>query len=172
MVIVISMKRLIHLGKDHWFYGLVGPIFGGAYLLHTQFNWGAHPAYGERLALLLWCLITPLLFAICYRAMPRRALLVRLTSLLCGGAWLAGATVPDQAEQFLKDWEWLRYLGLGLILVVEGLALIAVLRILFGGKEDEAELTKQGIPPLVAKMMLAELRFWRWLWSRLTGKKE
>jgi hypothetical protein len=44
---------------------------------------------------------------------------------------------------------------------------IAVLRVLFGADPDPKELERQGMPPLLARLMLAEARFWRWVWSRL-----
>ncbi|UUL81917.1 hypothetical protein [Sphingomonas qomolangmaensis] len=102
--------------------------------------------------------------------MPRRALLIRLLALVCGGIWIAGLVVPASAQTILPQLGWLRMIGIAVLVVAEAFVIIAALRVVFGADPDAQQLERQGIPPLLARLMLAEARFWRWLWSRLRGR--
>ncbi|GGE86443.1 hypothetical protein GCM10011404_19010 [Sphingomonas prati] len=64
----------------------------------------------------------------------------------------------------------MRGVGIAVLVLAESAALIAVLRIAFGSAPDATELERQGMPPLLARMILAEARLWRWVWDRLRGK--
>jgi hypothetical protein len=64
----------------------------------------------------------------------------------------------------------MRWVGLSALLLFEIAALVAMLRVVFGAAPDPRELEEQGIPLVLAKLMIAEAKFWRWLWARLAGK--
>ncbi len=156
--------------RRNWFYALL-PVWAlatwGFNVIHP---WDDQPRLGEIITLFDWCIFVPLTFALCYRDMSRRALVLRLLALMCGGIWLAGRIVPEGAQSLLLDWSGVRWAGLSVLLLFELAAFVAMLRILFGATPDPRALEEQGIPPVVAKLMIAEAKFWRWIWARLTGK--
>jgi hypothetical protein len=160
------MRSFVKTARDHWFYAILPIALGAALNFRATHSWADQPQFGEAATLFDWCLFVPLLYAICYRRMPRRALAVRTLALVCGGIWIAGKIVPDRAETILAQWGWLRGVGITVLVLAEGATLIAVLRVAFGPAPDPAELERRGMPPLIVKLMLAEARFWRWIWAR------
>jgi hypothetical protein len=164
------MQIIATAARRHWFY-LVWPfLLAAALMFRATHPWSDAPGFGEATTLFDWCVFVPALHAICYRAMPRRALALRTLALICGGAWIAGKIVPDSAEVILAQWSWLRAPAMAVLLLAEGMALIAIVRLTFAPTPDSRALEKQGLPPLVVKLMLAEARFWRWLWARIRGR--
>lgn len=158
------------IATRHWFYLLLPIWLAAAWQFRSSHPWITQPALGEAITLFDWCVFVPATFAICYRAMPRRALAIRILSLMCGGLWLSGRLVPADAQAILHDWGGIRWIGLALLVLLEVAATAAMLRVVFGATPDEAALHRQGIPPLVARLMIAEARFWRRLWAWLTGR--
>lgn len=161
---------VIEHGRRHWFYLLLPLLLAIAFGFRATHPWAESPVIGEATALFDWCLFVPCLYAICYRDMPRRALAIRVLGLVCAGIWIAGLIVPVSAQTMLAQWGWLRGVGIAVLVAVEGWALVAVLRVIFSADADTKQLERQGIPPLLAQLMLAEARFWRWLWRRLRGR--
>lgn len=164
------MQKIARVARTHWFYVMLPVLLAAALNFRVTHPWADQPRFGEAATLFDWCLFVPLLYAVCYRKMPHRALAMRTLVLACGEIWIAGKIVPDPAETILAQWGWLRGIGIGVLVLAEGAALIAVLRVAFGPAPDAAELERQGMPPLLVKLMLAEARFWRWVWTRLQGK--
>lgn len=164
------MIELRTLAQRHWFYLLLPLLLAAAFGFRATHPWAEQPRFGEAVTLFDWCLFVPMLFALCYRDLPRRALALRMLAIACGGFWIAGRIVPAGAQGLLQDWGGIRWLGLAVLLLFEAVAIAAVLRIAFGASPDPEALERQGIPPLMAKLMLAEARFWRRLWARLTGR--
>lgn len=157
------------LARRNWFYALL-PVWAlASWGLWVTHSWNEQPLLGEAIVLFDWCLFVPATFALCYRGMPPRALALRLTGLACGGIWLAGQIVPAESQFILLGLSGVRWLGLSVLLLFEMAAIAAMARIVFGQSPDPRRLERQGIPPLVAKAMIAEARFWRWVWARLTG---
>lgn len=163
------MLRIATAARQNWFYLVLPVLLGIAFGFRATQPWGDQPRFGEAATLFDWCLFVPFLYAIWYRDMPRRALALRTLALACGGLWIAGKIVPDSAKTILAQWGWLRSVGITFLVLAEGAALITVLRIVFGSAPDPKELEKQGMPPVLVKLMMAEARFWRWLWLRLRG---
>lgn len=158
------------VASRNWFYLLL-PIWALAtWDFQSAHPWDVQPGLGEAITLFDWCVFVPATFAICYRNMSRRALALRVLAMMCGGIWLAGKIVPPDAQTLLQDWGGVRWVGLSVLLLFEVAAVAAMLRIVFGAAPDPRALEQQGIPPLVAKLMIAEANFWRWIWTRLTGK--
>ncbi|NVN22944.1 hypothetical protein HW511_00965 [Asaia siamensis] len=95
-----------------------------------------------------------------------------IRSLSLGGSalWLAQATLPGVSSGLAGRTGWLRALGVSLALVCEGAALIALLRVLFGRECDPRLLEDQGVPRFVARLIVAEARFWRRVLEFLTGR--
>jgi hypothetical protein len=165
------MRILWAYVKENWFYFLFIPICVGTYIFSAKYNWSGNARRGEVIALLYWCVFVPLLFLLCFRSFPARALFIRMFATICGGFWFAGLTVPDYAQHILVQWRWLRYFGIALLLIVEALAIIAFFRIAFDKNPDIEKLRQLGVPDLAAKAMIAEAKFWRWLWSVIIGKR-
>jgi hypothetical protein len=154
----------------NWFYLLL-PIWAlASWRLRSSHPWGAEPALGEAIALFDWCVFVPATFAICYRGMPSRALALRVLALVCSGIWVAGKIVPHDAQNLLQETGGIRLAGLSIMVLFEVAATAAMLRVVFGAVPDQRALEQQGLPPLIAKLMIAEARFWRWVWTRLSGK--
>lgn len=164
------MNRIAGWGQHHWFFLLLPFWLVAALGFRATHPWSEQPALGEAATLFDWCVFVPALYVLCYRTMPRRALMLRTLALVCSGIRIAGKIVPAAAESVLTDLGWLRSAGITVLVLFEGLALVAMLRVIFGAAPNAAELERQGIPPLIARMMLAEARFWRWLWTRLRGR--
>lgn len=164
------MIDLRTLAQRHWFYLLLPLLLAAAIGFRTTHPWAEQPGFGEAVTVLDWCIVLPLLFALCYGHLPWRVLALRTLAVACGGFWIAGQIVPAEAQGLLQDWRGLRWLGLGVLLAFEAAAVVAVLRIAFAATPDPQALQKHGIPPLVARLMLAEARFWRWVWAKLHGR--
>ena len=165
-----ALHNVAQAFRTHWFYAMLPALLGAALNFRATHPWADRPLFGEAVTLFDWCLFVPVLHAVCYRKMPRPALAVRTLALICGGMWMSGRIVPESAKSILVQWAWLREVGIGVVVLAEGAALIAVLRVAFGSAPDPAELERQGMPPLLAKLMLVEARFWRWVWARFRGK--
>ena len=163
--------QAVTFARRHWFY-LSLPLWLLASInLHFDFAWATDARSGELIALFDWAVFMPALYALCYHGIALgRVLAIRLLALVCSGVWIAGLIVPDPAENLLLRWGWLRGIGVAALVVVEGLAMLTILRVVFSSAPDPTVLERQGIPPIVARMMLAEARFWRWVWNRLHGR--
>lgn len=159
--------KALNMAQRHWFYLVLPILLTAALTFRTSYPWDLDPKLGEAATIFDWCVFVPLIYAVCYRNMPRRALAIRTLAMVCGGIWIAAKIVPDQAETILRGLGWVRGLGIAVLAVFEGMAFVATMRILFGGEPDAVALERQGIPPLVVKLMLAEARFWRWVWMKL-----
>lgn len=163
------MKIASVIGRN-WFYALVPIWLLASLAFRATHQWDEQPQLGEAITLFDWCIFIPITFAICYRGMSGRALVLRCLALVCGGVWLAGKLVPVDAHNLLQSLGAMRWVGLSALLLFEMAAVVAMLRVVFGAAPDPRELEQQGIPPFLVKLMIAEAKFWRWLWGRLTGK--
>ncbi len=157
--------------RTHWFYTALPLLIVSTIGFRETHPWREQPLVGEAVLLFDWCVLVLALFLICYRDLPGRALALRCLALVCGGIWFVGLMVPDAAEAMLASLGWARLIGIALLGIVEGVAMVAVVRALFGKTPEVAALERSGIPPVVIRFMLAEVRFWRWLWARLTGRQ-
>lgn len=165
------MHKALDMAQRHWFYLVLPFLLAAAMSFRASFPWEVEPKLGEAATIFDWCVFVPVIYAVCYRNMPRRALALRMLAMVCGGIWIAAKIVPDQAETILNEWSWVRGFGIAVLAAFEGLAFIAAMRIVFGNAPNAAALERQGIPPLLVNLMLAEARFWRWVWARLRGEK-
>lgn len=165
------MHKALNVAQRHWFYLVLPFLLTAALVFRTSYPWQLDPRLGEAAAIFDWCVFVPLIYAACYRNMPPRALALRTLAMVCGGIWIATKIVPDHAETILSELGWVRGLGIAVLAIFEGIAFVAAMRILFDGEPDAVTLERQGIPPLMVKLMLAEARFWRWVWLRLRSMK-
>ena len=93
-----------------------------------------------------------------------------VAALVCLGVWIAGRMVPADFQVVLPELGWARAAGLAVLVLIELRLLVAVLKLAFSGSAKAEDLEKQGAPPLIAKLMLIEARFWRAVWRLIRGR--
>ena len=156
----------------NWFY-LVLPLLLAISLGVARLQ-GGHELGSSPEAVLLfdWCVTVPALYALCYRkTLPLRRLVLRLVALACLGVWFVSWLVPVEAQAVVPHLSWARTAGLVVLALVELRLLVAAFRIAFSGTGNAADIEKaSGAPPLVAKLMLIEARFWRAVWKIIRGR--
>lgn len=151
--------------KNNWFWPLAFILVAIATLLSRTVP--AQDLQGWEIVVLLDVLVTlPALFALCYRTKFTRAhLVVRILALQCLGIWLATKIVPLETQSLLPQLSWLRYIGLGVLVLIELRVMVAIFSIIFKSETQRSDLEKLGMPPVLAKLALLEARFWRWVFS-------
>lgn len=156
---------------DNWFLVLVPILLLVSYLFNRSFNWTGRGVEAEAVTVFDWCVSVPFLYYLCYRkTLPVRQMLVRLAALACLGVWIAGRMVPEASQVVLPELGWARWVGLAVLALIELRLLVAVLRLAFSGSAQTQDLEKEGVPPLLARLMLLEARFWRALWRMIRGR--
>jgi len=151
--------------KANWFW-LVALSSGVIVWLLTNTLPPQDLGYWE-LAVLFDVLVTlPLLFALCYRrTLTSKNLIIRIIALQCLGIWLATKLVPIESQMVLPQLAWLRYAGLAVLVLIEVRIIAALFKILFKPDTGLKQLEEIGMPPLLVKLALLEMRFWRWVFS-------
>ena len=154
---------------SNWFYPVALVLFVLVWALVTTS--GAIPQAGHgfslEVALLADVFLTlPALYWLCFRNRHGKArLFLGLIAVVCSGMWLAGQIVPVAEQRILPQFSWLRYTGLAIIVAFEVRLAALALRVMWKPQASLADLEGQGVPPIVAKLMIAEARFWRWVLS-------
>lgn len=151
--------------KNNWFWPLAIILVAFATLLSRTVP--AQALEGWEIAVLFDVLVTlPVLFALCYRTkLTRGNLVVRILALQCLGIWLATKIVPLDTQVLLPQLSWLRYIGLGVLVLIELRVMAAMFSVIFKSDTQGSDLEKLGMPPLLAKLALLEARFWRRVFS-------
>lgn len=147
----------------NWFYP--------AFLVLLSIMWLQAKALGTGLpqsweaALLFDTLVTiPGLFWLCYRgSLKPGAMALRIVALQCSGLWFLGWILPSTEQHVLPTLAPLRSAGLAVIVLVELRLAVALVRIVFKPETKPTDLQSQGVPEWVARAMLIEARFWRWV---------
>lgn len=156
----------------NWFVLALPLLLAISFGLARTEPWNARGSVSESVLLFDWCVTVPLLYAFCYRRrLPLKTLLPRVFALSCLGVWLVSWLVPAEAQEVLPHLSWARSAGLVVLGLIELRLLVAALRIAFSDKGTVADIEKvSGAPPLLAKLMLMEARFWRFIWKILRGR--
>jgi hypothetical protein len=161
-------ERLLRWCGANWFALVAPSLVLTAWLVSRAAPW---PAGGDMEVALLVdaCVTLPVLYALCYgRSLPLWQLAVRCVGIACLGIYLLGYIVPPHAQVLLPSFGIARTIGLVLLLLIEVRLLIAALRLLFGSELSAEKLSAEtGAPPLVAKLMILEARFWKAVWRFL-----
>jgi hypothetical protein len=156
--------------RRHWFYLLLPFAVAASLALRSSIDWRSEAFRMEATTLFDWCVFLPAMFVLCYRReLTTGALAVRTVGIACAGLWAATLIVPDDYQRLIGSVAWLRYPGMAVVLAAEALVLVALFKVTFSKTPDAGELVRLGVPPFVAKLMLAEARFWRWVWRKLRG---
>jgi hypothetical protein len=162
--------RISGVVRRHWFYLLLPLAIAASLNLRATIDWRVDAAAMEVVTLFDWCVFLPAMFVLCYRSsLPRRALVLRTIGIVCGGIWAATVIVPDDRQSLIQAAAWLRYPGIAVLLFAEALVLVALVKIVTSKTPDAGELHRLGVPPILARLMLAEARFWRWVIHKLRG---
>lgn len=155
--------------RKHWFLPLAALIVAGD-LSAARLGDGQGSQLLEAALLFDLVLLLPALYWFCYRRQGKPALLKAL-GLACLGIWLCSKAIPAEQQQLLPALSWLRYLGLAGLLALElKLALALYKAVVLKGQsrqEAETQLTSEGMPPWVARLMTFEASLWRKAWKAL-----
>lgn len=99
--------------------------------------------------------------------------MIRTLALACLGVWVASVIVPDGHHSLIDRIGWMRYLGVGVLVLLQVRLSIELYRGVFRGASDDArqviqdQAERDGVPPWVAKLMAAEARLLKCLWERI-----
>lgn len=147
----------------NWFWPVFVLALGAVWLMSRSL--ALPQPYGWDVALLLdFGVIMPFLMWLCHRRrLTRRALIMRVLALQMSALLIASwLTFPDQ-KFVVQHLAWLRPVGIAILIAVEGAILVAMLRIVFKPTTAATDLEKLGAAPVIARLMLLEARFWRWV---------
>jgi hypothetical protein len=158
--------------RRNWFLPVLALLLAIEWAFVRSTAWSGGDGIAEAAVLIDLCLVLPALHFLCYRrSLTWRPLILRTVALAFLGLYLASHLVPAQGQALIPALGWARLIGMAVVLALEVLVLVAVLKLLFGGRATAAELSaKSGAPEWVARLMLAEARFWKWLWRLITGR--
>lgn len=164
---------MIRAFSNTWFYWLLVPCVFAAWQLSLTPETVADPIITERVFLLDFALLLPLLYFVFLRSrVPPRAAILRSLALGAAGISYAAWLMPEGTGQLLPFLSWLRWTVLPVIILIELAAFVALMRYLYGSEPKEEELVKQGIPAPVVKLLLIEARFWKRVFRFLAGRSD
>lgn len=153
---------MIAILRKNWFYFVLPFLLLAAWLLSQSPAALRDPILLERVLVFDSLISLPVLYFLFLRKrMPGRATALRVAALAGSGVWLASLAMPAGSGQILPWLAWMRYVALPILIGVELIAVIAVIRHVYGSEPDKRFLIAQGMPPILAKAMLAEARFWK-----------
>ena len=153
--------------RRNWFLPLLALLVAIEWAFARTIDW---PRDGAAEAVILFdmCLFVPFLYVLCYRRrIALKPLLVRAMALACLGLYFASHLIPAQSQHLVAGLGWARMLGWAALALVELWVVAKVVRLVFGGTATEADVVAQGAPLWIARLMLIEARFWKWLWRLL-----
>lgn len=158
-------NRLTYI-RANWFWPVFAGLFGLVWAIAKS-----HPdtvTQQFELAVLFDIFVTvPALYFLCYRRqLSTPAMFLRIVGLQCFGIWLATNIVAPDKQSALAQLSWLRNLGLAVLVAFEVWLAVKLARIVFRQETRVADLEREGVPLIIAKLMLLEARFWRWVFSR------
>ena len=150
----------------HWFVLAVPLLMLVAWQFSTSIDWRTNGQMAEAVILFDGCVSVPLLYYFCYRStVSGWQMAVRLLAVACSGVWFATWLVPDASQSLLAQLGWARMAGIAIIAAVELRLVVAAIRVAFSANATAEQLSQaSGAPPLIAKLMLLEARFWRAVW--------
>lgn len=165
--------QIAGFARRHWFYLLLPLWLAAGWNLSVSTDAAADPLMMERVFLFDFGLFLPVLYFLFLKSrVTVKAALLRSLGLAAGGLALAAWLMPEGTGQVLPVLAWLRWVALPAIILIELAAMVAVMRYVYGGDPDEQTLVDQGMPPVIARLMIAEARFWKRVFSWVTGRKD
>ena len=157
--------------KTYWFYLLLPVCLMVGWTLSIQPETLADPIVSERVFLFDFCLFLPVLYFLYLRRdIGAKAAAIRAFALLGAGIWFVGFLLPVDGE-ILPALGLLRWIAVPILVAIELAAFVALVRYLYGSEPEIGELIHQGVPPIIARLLIAEARFWRRVFQFLMGGK-
>jgi len=163
---------LAPLVQRHWFLLLLPVLASASFGVAALIDWQREGSIAEMVLLFDVFVSVPVLYFLCYRAtLTRKQMALRLIGLACLGIWFATWLVPEASQSLLPRLGWLRTAGIALLVIAELRLVLGAIKMAFSGKASADQLAHaSGAPPWIAKLMLLEARFWRWMWRRISGR--
>jgi hypothetical protein len=153
--------------KRNWFWPLILLLTAAAWSISRTLS-TAELVGWENAVLMDVFVSIPLLFVLCYRKqLSRNTLIIRVMAMVCFGIWMATKLIPPENQVLLPYLLWLRYAGFAVLVLIELWIMVQLFKMVFKPKTSQTDLEKLGIPPFLAKLMLLEARFWRWVFGLL-----
>jgi hypothetical protein len=151
--------------KSNWFWPFATLLIGFVWMIALRQPHSLPPKW--ELALIFDAFVTlPMLFFLCYRRqLTGKVMLIRIVALQCLAIWLATKIVPLNDQQFLPRLVWIRYAGLAVLFIIELRLMVSLFKLVFKPDTKESQLQDLGMPLLLAKWVVLEARFWRWIFS-------
>jgi len=158
--------------RRNWFAPLLVLLLAIEWAFARSVNWRADPI-AEAAILFDLCLFVPALHYFCYRRLLAwKPLLIRTAALASFGVYLASHLIPAEAQQLLGGLSWARLAGFAVLAALELWVMVKVVKLVFGSATTAEQIVEtSGAPPWVARLMLIEARFWKWLWRLLSGRR-
>ncbi len=153
--------------RANWFF----PVAGIALLLNSltiYLDQWSSPEMLEAGLLFDFAILLPVLYLICYRSEGKRSV-VRAIALACLGIWALGHVVPEAKQSLLHELQVVRYVGLGVLVLLQVKLMVAIFRAMSGASasaEEEASrlADETGTPPWVKKLLAWEASVWIKVW--------
>ena len=163
----MAATRLAPWARRNWFVPLLALLLAIEWAFARAIDWPRDGA-AEAVVLFDMCLFVPLLYVLCYRRrVALKPLLARAMALAFLGLYFASHLIPAEAQHLVAGLGWARILGWAVLALIELWVLVKVVRLVFGGTTTEADVVARGAPLWIARLMLIEARFWKWLWRLL-----
>ena len=151
--------------KQNWFWPVAIMLWAAVSFLVRQMPQHI-PANYEYAVLADVFLTMPLLLWLCYRSqLTTKAVLLRVVGVVSLGIWLASQMLQPEHQTILPLLGSLRNIGLGVAIAIELWLFVSILKIVFKKDTTSQVLVDQGVPEFMAKLMLLEARFWRWVFG-------
>ena len=168
----MRISAVVPIILRHWFLLLLPVLASASFGLAASVDWQRDGRIAEVALLFDACISLPLLYFLCYRgSLTGSQMALRLVGIVCLGIWFATWLVPEASQSLLTKLGWLRTTGVALLVVVELRLVAGAIKMAFSGKATADQLASaSGAPPWIAKLMLLEARFWRWVWRRISGR--
>lgn len=154
------------LAIEHWFvlvYGLA--IVIGLFIWPTLLR--DDTVLAEMVILFDLSLFLPIIYLLCYRSKQfTQQIALRIMGLAGLGIFLVSWIVPEDMQQILPNLSLGRNFVLVVVILIELIAFIAILKMIFAKDADPDEIAKKsGAPEIIIKLMLLEARFWKVVWN-------
>ncbi len=151
--------------RNNWFWPLMISLWAVVWSMANRLG-ATIPANWEYALLFDVFITAPFLYWLCYRtSLTNKAMLIRMIAIQCLGIWIATKVLPLEHQRILPELGVLRTVGLLVLCVIELRLMIAVLRTVFRKGATQQDLVDQGAPEFIAKLVLLEARFWRWVFG-------
>jgi len=120
--------------------------------------------FSEIVILVDFALAIPLLYILCFRHDLKRAP-VKSLAIASLGFWGASLLIPEEQHNLIQEFDFLRYIGLGVLFLIEIKIAFLIWKTIFSGKNQEIvvkDITDgSDIPEWVARLMAWEASLWK-----------